>query len=113
MFQKLIKPGLLALEIDVPALLERRAGPGVQIVDCREPDEFAAGHMEGSILIPLRSLAFRIGELDPSKPVVIVCRSGQRSLTAARMVQASGFRDVTSLAGGLIAWVEAGQPLVR
>lgn len=85
----------------------------VQYVDCRELDEWNAGHMPGSVHIPLGQMAFRKGELDPAKPVVVVCRSGNRSLTGGEILLNGGFTDVKSLAGGLIAWAQAGRPLER
>jgi rhodanese-related sulfurtransferase len=112
-FRAKINQGLDELEVDVAHLVEKRQGLDVQIVDCREPDEWNAGHLEGSSLIPLDLLAFRKGELNPTRPVVIACRSGSRSLLAAKMLQASGFQDAKSLAGGLIAWVNSGHKLVQ
>lgn len=101
-------------ETDVATLVrDRAAGKDFQIVDVREPDEFAAGHMPGARLIPLGQLPARTGELDPAKPVVVVCRSGNRSATATEFLLKSGFQDVKNLVGGMIAWVQAGQPVQR
>ncbi len=88
-----------------------RDGAGAQIVDVREPEEWVDGHIPGSTLMPMGEVAFRLGELNPTRPVVTVCRSGQRSLYSADELLAAGFSDVKSLAGGLIAWVDAGQPV--
>lgn len=104
---------LLPLEVDVAQVAGARDDRNVQIVDCREQDEWDAAHIDGTTLIPLDSLALRRGELDPARPVIIVCRSGRRSLVAAEMLSTSGFANARSLAGGLIAWAEAGQPLVQ
>lgn len=102
------------LEVDVADVVRLRGqNESVQIVDVRERDEWDAGHMPGSTLIPLGELAFRARELDADRPLVIVCRSGNRSLVAAEMLSNAGFKDAKSLAGGLIAWAEAGQELVR
>jgi rhodanese-related sulfurtransferase len=100
-------------EISVEAFLREAAGTAVQVVDVREPEEWAAGRMPGSVLMPMGEVAARMRELDPNTPVVTVCRSGRRSLYSAEELINAGFRDVKSLAGGLIAWVEAGQPLER
>lgn len=102
-----------APEITVAEFLREAAGSGVQVVDVREPEEWATGRMPGSVLMPMGEVAARKRELDPDKPVVTVCRSGRRSLYSAEELLGAGFRDVKSLAGGLIAWVEAGQPLER
>lgn len=98
-------------EISVDQLVRERAGSSVQVVDVREAEEWAAGHIPGSVLIPMGDIAARQRELDPDVPVVTVCRSGQRSLYSAEELLQAGFRDVKSLAGGVIAWAEAGQPL--
>lgn len=76
---------------------------GAQFVDVREPGEVAAGTLPGTMNIPLGELAGRIDELDPSRRVVLLCRSGGRSTTAAQMLTAAGFGDVVNLAGGMLA----------
>ena len=100
-------------EITVAEFLRESAVAEIQVVDVREPEEWAAGRMPGSVLMPMGEVAFRLEELDPEVPVVTVCRSGRRSLFSAEELLGAGFREVKSLAGGLIAWVEAGQPLER
>lgn len=100
------------LEVDVPATASSLSDPDVQIVDCREPEEWDAAHVEGTRLIPLDSIAQRLDELDRNRPVIIVCRSGRRSLIAAKQLAAIGFVNVKSMNGGLIAWAEKGLPLV-
>jgi rhodanese-related sulfurtransferase len=84
----------------------------VQVVDCREPYEWAAGRIEGSIHLPLNAiLAGTTGELDPSKTTVVVCRSGSRSELATLMLQARGFA-AHNLAHGLEEWEAEGRPLL-
>jgi rhodanese-related sulfurtransferase len=101
-------------EIDVATLAaDRAAGTDVQLVDVREPNEWDAGHMPGAVLIPLGDLAVRARELDPARPVVVVCRSGNRSATATAFLLQSGFRDVKNLVGGMIAWARAGHQVIR
>jgi rhodanese-related sulfurtransferase len=101
-------------EIDVATLAgDRAAGKDVQLVDVREPNEWAAGHMADAVLIPLGEITFRVRELDPARPVVVVCRSGNRSATATAFLLQSGFRDVKNLVGGMIAWAQAGHQVVR
>lgn len=83
----------------------------VQVVDCREPYEWHAGRIEGSIHIPLNSiLAGATGELDPQKPTVVVCRSGNRSELATLMLRARGF-DAVNLERGLEEWAAEGRDL--
>ena len=76
---------------------------GAQLVDVREPDEVAAGTLPGAINIPLGSLPDRIGALEPTRRVVLLCRSGGRSAAAAEFLTAEGFVDVVNLAGGMLA----------
>ena len=83
---------------------------GAQVVDVRLDEEWNAGHIKGAVHIPLDTLASRAGEIDRSKPVVLYCRSGDRSDGAADALAASGW-EVTSMEGGLVAWVEKGLPL--
>jgi rhodanese-related sulfurtransferase len=82
----------------------------VQIVDCREPYEWKAGRIEGALHIPLNAiLAGPVDGIDPKKPVVVVCRSGNRSELATLMLQARGF-DAHNLEGGMEDWAREGLP---
>lgn len=101
------------LEITLTEFLRDWRGPEVRLVDVREPDEWEAGRMPGGVLIPLGELEARSGELNPAAPTVIVCRSGRRSLIAAEYLKAIGFDRPVSLAGGILAWAEAGHPVER
>ena len=76
----------------------------VQLVDCREQDEWNAGRIEGAVFLPLNAILAGAGsDLDASKPVVVVCRSGNRSELATMMFQARGF-EAYNLEGGMEAW---------
>ena len=99
------------LEITVAEFLAGWRGQPIQLIDVREPEEWAAGHLAEAILVPLADLERRMGEFDPKLPTVIVCRSGRRSLIAAAALDRHGFRQVRSLTGGVIAWVDAGLSL--
>jgi rhodanese-related sulfurtransferase len=81
----------------------------LQIIDVREPYEWEAGRMEGSILIPLNTLMAggERDQLDPSRPVAVLCKSGNRSELAATMLRARGY-DAQNVEGGLEAWEQAG-----
>ena len=105
-------------EIDVEGLREMLAQETLPLlVDVREPTEYTGelGHLPDSVLIPLRELVSRLDEIADCKtgPVVTVCRAGMRSATAAAILCRSGFADVSNLAGGLLAWNEAGLPVER
>jgi rhodanese-related sulfurtransferase len=75
-----------------------------QIVDVRDPAERAADPVAGTVAIPLSELRSRIGELDPARPVVTLCKSGQRAYFASRILRQRGFTDVWTATGGMVAW---------
>ena len=82
----------------------------IQLVDCREPYEWDAGRVEGAVHIPLNTImAGDTTGLDPGKPVIVVCRSGNRSELAALMLQARGFQAF-NLEGGMEQWERQGLP---
>lgn len=81
------------------------------VLDVREDDEWTAGHLEGSVHIPLMDLAARLGEVPPDTQTLVVCRSGNRSAHAAAFLLQQGV-DAVNLGGGLVAWASAGRGLV-
>lgn len=89
----------------------RLIGEGALLLDVREDDEWAAGHAPMARHLPMNALPDRAGELDPSVPVVCVCRLGGRSAAVAAALVGAGF-DVTNLAGGMVAWEAAGFDVV-
>jgi len=84
---------------------------GALLLDVREPHEWQAGHAPKARHIPLAQLPHRAGELPANKPIVTVCRSGNRSARAAAILAGTG-RDASNLAGGMHAWARAGLPVV-
>jgi rhodanese-related sulfurtransferase len=82
---------------------------GWQIVDVRTPEERPDGVIDGDVLIPLDELSARAGEIDPARPALIYCRSGARSAMAVAALRAAGY-DAHNLAGGMLAWLDAGLP---
>jgi rhodanese-related sulfurtransferase len=82
----------------------------IQLVDCRELYEWEAGRIEGAVHIPLNTIMAGGGsELDPSKPVAVICRTGNRSELATLMLQARGF-EAYNVEGGMEAWASEGVP---
>ena len=83
----------------------------VQIVDVREPYEWEAGHISGAVHVPLQSLLAggEEGQLARSRPVVAVCRSGNRSELATAMLRARGY-DAQNMQGGMEEWERDGLP---
>ncbi len=85
------------------------------VLDVRRPDEFAAGHIEGAILLNfLDTVSFNAGveKLDKSKTYYIYCRSGRRSNNAAVLMQKKGF-TVFDLGGGFLSWQRYNLPWVK
>ena len=81
----------------------------VQLIDVREVDEWEAGRIEGALHIPIGELGDRVGEIDKSRPVVAVCRSGARSKKVVDALRSRGY-DAENLVGGMQAWEHAGLP---
>ena len=85
------------------------------IVDVRTDREFAEGHIDGAVLIPVQVLQSRVGELADYKedPVFIYCRSGNRSTVAAKVLIDAGHKQIINLRRGVKDWAQAGLPLVK
>ena len=91
------------------------ANPAVQLLDVRSRDEFDEGHIAGATLIDVNDSTFveqAMAILDKQRPVAVYCRSGRRSARAANLLSAQGCQ-VTNLAGGVMAWQDAGKALVK
>jgi len=88
---------------------------GARVLDVREDSEWQQGHIPDAIHIPLGQLGSRLSELDAYKgedaPLVVACRSGNRSSMAAVRLRKAGFQSVYNLEGGTMAWQQAGMPL--
>ena len=96
-------------EVTVQEAADAAAGNSVLLLDVREDDEWEAGHAPGAVHMPLGSLDPK--QLRADAPVVAVCRSGNRSGTAAELLAQGGI-DVVNMAGGMIAWAAAGLPVI-
>jgi rhodanese-related sulfurtransferase len=84
---------------------------GAMLLDVREVDEYTQSHIAGSLLIPLSDLSTRQRELPQNRMIIVVCRTGARSAQGRDFLLASGFSNVTSLSGGIQAWMAAGYPV--
>jgi rhodanese-related sulfurtransferase len=102
-------------EVDCAEALQLINHKEACVLDVREPDEFKGGHLLNAKLIPLGKLRDRIGELERyrEKPIVVICRSGQRSATACALLGKEGYAQVYNLYGGITAWQKTGLPLER
>jgi len=97
-------------EITYAALVKAHDAGAVALVDVREADEFADGHVEGSTLNALS--VFDTSALPRDKPIVLICRSGNRSMTALKAARAAGFKDIWHYKGGVMGWAREGGVLV-
>ena len=91
-----------------------RRGEELAVLDVRDADEFAAGHIPGSRHIPYGELRSRIGELPREAPIAAVCSGGKRSGLAASILQREGFEKVVHVGhGGVGVWASRGHPVER
>jgi molybdopterin/thiamine biosynthesis adenylyltransferase/rhodanese-related sulfurtransferase len=98
-------------EIEASELRRRLdAGEPLEIIDVREPHEWAVCRIEGARLLPLGSLAERVRELDPARTYVLQCRSGVRSAKALGLLRQAGFVRLLNLRGGILAWARDVDP---
>jgi rhodanese-related sulfurtransferase len=84
---------------------------GVWLLDVREDDEWAAGHVPGAQHIPLGELGARSAEVPQDELIYVICRSGARSARAAQALAGAGWRAL-NVAGGMQDWAAAGRPMV-
>lgn len=96
-------------ETDVADAACRAADGSVLLLDVREPEEWARGHAEHAVTVPLGGL--NPASVPSDRPVLTVCLSGKRAAAAAARLAAAG-HDVTNVTGGMSAWSAAGLPLV-
>ncbi len=102
-------------EVDSTAALQLINHKQALVLDVREESEYKAGHIIKSKLIPLGKLSARIGELEKHKdqPIVVICRSGNRSAAACALLSKQGFSQVFNLSGGVMAWQKGNLPLEK
>jgi rhodanese-related sulfurtransferase len=102
-------------EVDTTAALQLINHKNALVLDVREPNEYDAGHVLNSKLIPLGKLKERMGELEKyrDQSIVVVCRSGNRSGTACYLLGKQGFSQVYNLAGGMLAWEKINLPVEK
>lgn len=103
-------------EINADTAAAALAGADV-VIDVREPDEFAAGHLPGAINLPRGLLEFKVSNSPALERrdlrVLLYCSTGGRSALAACSLLDMGYLDVTSIAGGFDAWRAAGHPIAK
>jgi rhodanese-related sulfurtransferase len=85
------------------------------LIDIREPQEHATGVAAGAVLLPMRQLGSRLGEipLDPGRPVLLICNTQNRSRATLRALRERGYPHVRYVNGGMSEWARRGWPMVR
>ncbi len=101
-----------AEETGAPALREGLARGEVDVLDVRQPAEWAGGHIEGATFLTGAEVPDRLDDVPSGKPLVVVCGSGFRSAVMASWLRSRGWRDVSNLLGGMSAWRKAGFPVI-
>jgi len=89
---------------EVKALLDKDKKGDFLLLDVRQPEEYEDGHIPGAMFIPLGELEARQEELERDKKIITYCRSGHRSIAAAIALCGLGFKDISSLEGGILNW---------
>lgn len=109
--------GSRAAGINVVNTLEatRLMNEDALMLDVREDNEWAVGHIPNARHIRLGELSSRLPELEKykDKPIVVYCRSGNRSARACALLKKAGFANPNNLAGGILAWEQANLPITR
>ncbi len=95
-----------------PRELKAKLGQ-VAVVDLRDRAMWSKGHIEGSINLPMDDLAEKYQTLPKDKPIVLVCHLGKLSPIAGRFLAVKGFKNVSRLDGGMMAWGRKGLPVVK
>ncbi len=97
-------------EIDLSEL-ERLLATGAVLVDVREDDEYADGHVAGALHIALSTIPERVSEIPSSGPIYVICALGGRSARAAEFLRSQGL-DAINVAGGTNGWIDSGRRVV-
>lgn len=90
-----------------------RSSRKYQLIDVREPDEFAEGHLAGAVNVPLSALEKRYEEISQDNPVVLVCARGARSAMAGEYLATMGYESLFSLIGGTLGYVRDGHNIEK
>lgn len=105
------RPGEPFTRIDVHEAKQLIEENNAQVIDSREPHEHHEGHVPGSVQIQHMATLAQADRIARDRPVLFICKSGQRSAVAAEFAAALGITDIYNVEGGHDAWREAGYPL--
>ena len=106
--------GFSTVSADDAAAVLADAPDDLVILDVRTPQEYAEGHLEGAVLVDFYDADFadQLAALDPDVPYLVYCRSGNRSGQTLPLMEQLGFASASDINGGIIAWADAGLPIV-
>ena len=109
---KLMRPGREVSAVEAVQLINRR---DAVVLDVRDAAEYKAGHITNARHVPEGELEARLKDLEKvkTKPIIVSCARGNRSMAIANRLRALGFAEVFSLRGGLAAWQQANMPLEK
>ncbi len=85
----------------------------VFILDVRTQEEYNAGHIRNSTLIPVQDLSKRLNEVPRDRKILVYCRTGGRSTTASEILVNNGFTQIYNMKGGITEWTNAGYEVVK
>jgi rhodanese-related sulfurtransferase len=98
-------------QVDVDTLERRLQGGNAFVLDVREPEEYAGGHVPGAVNLPQAEIATRLEEVPRDRVVFAVCQGGFRSRRAAQFLRQAGYERVINVEGGTAEWIDAGKPV--
>lgn len=105
------QPATITVDAVQQRLESRDAKP--LIVDVREPHEYKAGHIDGARLAPLGNVADELESVEKDREIVLVCRTGNRSGKAQRILADRGYTNLRNMEGGMVAWEKRRYPIAR
>lgn len=99
----------------MPSVTVDELPAGAALLDCREHDEWRAGHIAGAVHVPMSTVPSRLGgghpELTPQRQIVVVCKMGARSAQVTGWLNRNGY-DAVNLDGGMLAWATSGRSMI-
>ncbi|MDN5572234.1 MAG: rhodanese-like domain-containing protein [Propionibacteriaceae bacterium] len=98
-------------QISLSDFIDRHA-EGAYVVDVREADEYAGGHVPGAVFAPMSNITPHLPEIPRGRDVYVICAAGKRSLAMAELMTAHGIQAI-SVDDGTNGWVDAGQPVIE
>lgn len=92
--------------------IQSKTDPSV-LIDVRQPSEWLEGTIADAMRIPLGELPSQLDKLDKNRKYILICRSGNRSKSAAEIMAQAGFKNLVNFQGGMMAWYQQGYPVVK